>query len=82
MNRLGVVADLSGSSPETVRRVLAVSRVPAFVSHPPQPLPDDLLRALRAAGGVCTVPCTPGTPRRPPTRSNTSARWPGPRPWR
>ncbi|MFC9272473.1 membrane dipeptidase [Streptomyces zhihengii] len=62
MNRLGVVADLSGSSPETVRRVLAVSRVPAFVSHPPQPLPDDLLRALRAAGGVCAVPCTPGTP--------------------
>ncbi|QNP63641.1 membrane dipeptidase [Streptomyces genisteinicus] len=62
MNRLGVVADLSGSAPETVRRVLAVSRVPAIVSHPPEPLPEDVLRALRASGGVCMVPCTPGTP--------------------
>lgn len=60
-NRLGVLLDLSGCPAQTLRRVLAVTRAPALVSHHPEPLDEDLLRALRAGHGVCMVPCT-GTP--------------------
>ncbi|MFF4502491.1 dipeptidase [Streptomyces sp. NPDC001401] len=67
MNRLGVLADLSGASAHTVRRVLAVSRAPvvftrsaarALCPHPAN-LPDDLLAGLGAAKGLCMVPLAP-----------------------
>ncbi|MBC9729394.1 dipeptidase [Streptomyces sp. TRM68367] len=66
MNRLGVLADLSGASPETMRRVFAVSRAPALCTRSaaralrphPANLPDDLLAELGAAGGLCMVPLT------------------------
>ncbi|MFJ4688653.1 dipeptidase [Streptomyces sp. NPDC091377] len=64
MNRLGVLADLSGASEQTTRRVLAASKAPvvctrsaarALRPHPAN-LPDDLLAALGAADGLCLVP--------------------------
>ncbi|MEG3627115.1 dipeptidase [Streptomyces poriticola] len=66
MNRLGVIADVSGASPETIRRACAVSKAPllctrsaarALRPHPAN-LPDDLLAELGAAGGLCMVPLT------------------------
>ncbi|SBT91302.1 Zn-dependent dipeptidase, dipeptidase homolog [Streptomyces sp. DI166] len=66
MNRLGVLADLSGASDETVARALAASKAPvvctrsaarALRPHPAN-LPDDLLAGLGAAGGLCMVPLT------------------------
>ncbi|MEV5437963.1 dipeptidase [Streptomyces sp. NPDC052682] len=64
MNRLGVIADLSGASVRTVRRVLTVSKAPVMCSRSaahalrphPANLPDDLLAELGAAGGLCLVP--------------------------
>ncbi|GAA2451749.1 dipeptidase [Streptomyces glaucus] len=66
MNRLGVLADLSGAHPETIRRTLAVSRAPVLCTRSaaralrphPANLPDDLLADLGAAGGLCMVPLT------------------------
>ncbi|MCW5253865.1 dipeptidase [Streptomyces sp. SHP 1-2] len=66
MNRLGVLADLSGAPAATVRRTLAVSRTPVLCTRSaaralrphPANLPDDLLAALGAAGGLCMVPLT------------------------
>ncbi|ANS65691.1 dipeptidase [Streptomyces lincolnensis] len=66
MNRLGVLADLSGASEETIRRAVAVSKSPvlctrsaARVLRPhPANLPDDLLAELGAAKGLCMVPLT------------------------
>ncbi|GHF77321.1 dipeptidase [Streptomyces griseosporeus] len=64
MNRLGVLADLSGASDATIARTLTLSRTPVLCSRSaaralrphPDNLPDDLLAALGAAGGVCMVP--------------------------
>ncbi|WP_437069979.1 dipeptidase [Streptomyces sp. enrichment culture] len=66
MNRLGVIADLSGASEATVARTLAVSRTPVMCTRSaaralrphPANLPDDLLAELGAAGGLCMVPLT------------------------
>lgn len=66
MNRIGVLADLSGASVPTVRRVLGLSRAPVLFSRSaaralrPHPvnLPDDLLAELGAAKGLCMVPLT------------------------
>ncbi|MFJ9199685.1 dipeptidase [Streptomyces flaveolus] len=66
MNRLGVVADLSGAGAETIRRTFAVSKAPALCTRSaaralrphPANLPDDLLAELGAAGGLCMVPLT------------------------
>ncbi|WP_225638373.1 dipeptidase [Streptomyces solaniscabiei] len=66
MNRLGVLADLSGAGAETVRRTFAVSKAPALCTRSaaralrphPANLPDDLLAELGAAGGLCMVPLT------------------------
>jgi membrane dipeptidase len=59
MNRLGVVVDLSGADPESVRRTLALTRAPVLVTRAdPEELPDDVLRLLGENGGVCMVPVT------------------------
>ncbi|MFJ8113454.1 dipeptidase [Streptomyces sp. NPDC096132] len=66
MNRLGVLADLSGASDATIGRALALSRTPVLctrsaaraLSPHPDNLPDRLLTELGAAKGVCMVPLT------------------------
>ncbi|NGO15603.1 membrane dipeptidase [Streptomyces sp. HC44] len=66
MNRIGVLADLSGASDPTARRVLTVSRAPVLCTRSaaralrphPANLPDDLLDLLGAAKGLCLVPLT------------------------
>ncbi|MEU6768811.1 membrane dipeptidase [Streptomyces sp. NPDC046853] len=68
LNRLGVLAELSGASDATARRVLAVSRAPVLFARSgaralrdtPANLPDDLLTALGAAKGLCLVPLAAG----------------------
>jgi microsomal dipeptidase-like Zn-dependent dipeptidase len=66
MNRIGVIADLSGASDPTARRCLALSKAPvvftrsaarALRPHPAN-LPDDLLTELGVAHGLCLVPLT------------------------
>ncbi|MFJ6697455.1 dipeptidase [Streptomyces sp. NPDC091272] len=64
MNRLGLLADLSGAPAETMRAVLTVSRAPVILSRSgalartghPGNAPDDVLAALRENGGLCMVP--------------------------
>ncbi|GAA4804575.1 dipeptidase [Streptomyces ziwulingensis] len=66
MNRLGMIADLSGASAETFRRTFAVSKAPVLCTRSaarslrphPANLPDDLLVELGEAGGLCMVPLT------------------------
>lgn len=66
MNRLGVLADLSGASDTTVARVLALSKTPVLCTRSaaralcprPDNLSDDLLAELGAAKGLCLVPLT------------------------
>ncbi|MFF1305246.1 dipeptidase [Streptomyces sp. NPDC058307] len=66
MNRLGVLADLSGASDATIRRTLAVAKAPVLFTRSaaralrphPANLPDDLLAELGAAKGLCMVPLT------------------------
>lgn len=64
MNRLGILIDVSHASDKTVADVLAESTKPIAATHAccralcdhPRNLPDDLLRAIAAQGGV--VQCT------------------------
>ena len=66
MNRLGVLADLSGASDATVDRALAVSRAPLLFTRSaaralrphPSNVTDAVLTALGAAKGLCLVPLT------------------------
>ncbi|WP_329522749.1 dipeptidase [Streptomyces jietaisiensis] len=66
MNRLGVLADLSGATGATARRCLALSKAPVVFSRSaahalrphPANLPDDLLTELGTAHGLCLVPLT------------------------
>lgn len=59
-NTLGMMVDVSHASDACVRDVLAVSSAPVIASHSsaralvdhPRNLPDDLLRAIAAQGGV------------------------------
>jgi microsomal dipeptidase-like Zn-dependent dipeptidase len=59
-NRLGMMVDVSHASDACVRAVLAISAAPVIASHSsaralvdhPRNLPDDLLRAIAAKGGV------------------------------
>ena len=63
MNRLGMIVDVSHVADTTLRDVLAVSAAPVIASHSsaravadaPRNIPDDLLRALGAKGGVVMV---------------------------
>ncbi|ATL28232.1 dipeptidase [Streptomyces formicae] len=64
MNRLGVMADLSGASDGTAHRVIAVSKSPVIftrsgaraVRDHPANLPDELLAEVGEAKGLCLVP--------------------------
>jgi membrane dipeptidase len=63
MNRLGMFADLSHVSADTMRDTLRLSRAPVIFSHSnafaitphPRNAPDDVLTALRDNGGVIHV---------------------------
>ncbi|MFF8832665.1 dipeptidase [Streptomyces sp. NPDC015131] len=67
MNRLGVIADLTGSSGATMERVLDLSKAPVVLSHSAaraltphaDNAPDDVLRRLAANRGVCMVSFAP-----------------------
>lgn len=63
MNRIGMMIDVSHVSDATVRAVLATTRGSVIASHSsaraladaPRNLPDDLLRAIGAQGGVVMI---------------------------
>jgi membrane dipeptidase len=68
LNRLGIVIDLAHTSHEAMRRVLDVTEAPVAISHSnafslcdhPRNTPDDVLRRLRANGGLVMATFVPG----------------------
>lgn len=67
MNRLGMIPDLSHTSPATMHAVLDVSAAPVIASHScvrtlldhPRNLPDDILRRIADNGGVALIAFVP-----------------------
>ncbi|MBD0746576.1 dipeptidase [Streptomyces sp. CBMA152] len=73
LNRLGMVIDLSGAAPETIRQTLGAAKAPlvftrsaarALTDHPLN-VGDELLAALPENGGVCLVSLAPDQVARP-----------------
>ncbi|MEO5762891.1 MAG: dipeptidase [Vicinamibacteria bacterium] len=68
MNRLGMMIDLSHVSPETMDDAIRVSASPVMFSHSSaralcdvaRNVPDDILRKVKANGGVVMVTFVPG----------------------
>ncbi len=68
LNRLGIVIDLAHTSHEAMRRVLDVADAPVALSHSnafslcdhPRNTPDDVLRRLKANGGLVMATFVPG----------------------
>ncbi|AXE37823.1 dipeptidase [Acidipropionibacterium virtanenii] len=67
MNRIGMVVDLAHVSPATMRDAVAISTAPVMVSHSaaltlcdhPRNVPDDVVAAIAAGGGVVMVAFVP-----------------------
>jgi membrane dipeptidase len=67
MNRIGMIVDLSHVAPTTMRDALATTSAPVLLTHSscravtdhPRNVPDDVLAALPANGGVCMVTFVP-----------------------
>ncbi|MEU5435192.1 dipeptidase [Streptomyces sp. NPDC020719] len=73
LNRLGMLIDLSGAAPETIRDTLGAAKAPlvftrsaarALTDHPLN-VSDELLAALPENGGVCLVSLAPDQVARP-----------------
>ncbi|MFF5447010.1 dipeptidase [Streptomyces sp. NPDC012888] len=62
-NRLAILLDLTGCAPAVVGQIASASKAPVVVSHTaaaaltphPENVTDEVLGALRAAGGLCMV---------------------------